>query len=169
MTTQKSRTTLAKASSRAGKKIAGKKAAGKKAAGKKAASKKAAGKNQVAKAAGKNQVAKASKRKPGQKTSQKTSQKPNKKLGRGGGGSISKALKKGVSTINAKRRSTKKRVDDFLLKVGPSVSVQIQKLSARIDAGVSRVEDVKNIGLQILKRAQSVSDTLKKGRKKGRS
>ena len=67
----------------------------------------------------------------------------------------------------SKEKSARKKVDEFLLKMGPSVQSSIQKLSKTVENGVAtKVEDVKNLGLQILKRAQNLSETLKKTRSK---
>ena len=81
----------------------------------------------------------------------------------------SKAAKAGKTKITKKGslQKAKRKIDDFLLKVGPSVSAQVQKLSDKIENSVIKVEDVKNVGLQVLKRARAFSENIKKGRKKG--
>lgn len=75
-------------------------------------------------------------------------------------------LKAGAKQVANKKAQTQKKVDDILLKLGPSLSTTLQIIQDHIESGVSKVEDVKRVGLQILSNAQKISSSLKKKKEK---
>lgn len=80
-----------------------------------------------------------------------------------------KTSKKTVSKIKAKalqiKKTSKKMADDVLLKVGPSLQSQMDKLNKQIKAQSAAMQDFKVMGLKVLQKAQEMSQTLKKASK----
>lgn len=75
--------------------------------------------------------------------------------------SQTKKPKAAVSRSEQLKRSTKKMVDEVLLKLNPQVQKQFELLKANIEATPTSMADMKILGFKILERAKVLSETLK--------
>lgn len=87
--------------------------------------------------------------------------------------SIKRTSKKIASNIKASakkfKRTSKKIADDVLLKMGPSLNSQMNKLNKQIKAQSEAMQDFKVMGLKVLEKAKEMSDSLKKTQKPKKS
>jgi hypothetical protein len=59
------------------------------------------------------------------------------------------------------KRTTKKMVDDFLIKVNPQVQKQVDHLKSTLEKTPTSISDLKMLGLRVLERAKNLSQTLR--------
>lgn len=80
--------------------------------------------------------------------------------------SIKRTSKKIATDIKNKalqvKRTSKKIADDVLLKMGPSLQSQVEKLNKQIKAQSEAMQDFKVMGLKVLEKAKAMSEALKK-------
>ena len=79
---------------------------------------------------------------------------------------IKKAKKKTTkvnnkSRLHAVQKTTKKMVDDFLLKVNPQVQKQVDQLRTTLEKTPTSMADLKMLGIKVLERAKNLSQKLR--------